>query len=283
MKDTNITVKKLISALKEIKDNPNGHSYSREEVDEFLEYERQFAMQMEKFNHLQVIEEFKKRNEEIQRFRQEMPQRNHSFFSNMRYISSLAWYISPHVVRDIPLFDFAELIKEENVLGFQNKIIELADIAIPRILTKCGKQFLERKAIFEEIREAFNKELYSAVISLAYTQIDGISNDTWGFGFFDKDRNQDYQLKSYLNLQSGTIGINTGIAEQLGITSNEIIVHSGSELFNNDEYKKNSYNRHLVIHGHSVGYGTRINAIRAIYLLDLLSYFNKPEGESVME
>ncbi|MGV3609431.1 MAG: hypothetical protein ACO1N0_00670 [Fluviicola sp.] len=283
MRDTKITAEELFKALKEIKDNPADHHYSQEEVDEFLELERQISLEIERFKGLHVFEEVRKQNEEIKKMRQEMPERNHHFFSKMKYLTSLGWYVSPHVIRDISLPEFADLIKEENVLHFQDKIVALSDVAIPRILTKCGKQFPARKVIFEEIREAFNKELYCAVISLSYSQVDGISNDSWGFGFFDKDKHQDYHLKSYINLQGGTIGINTGVAEQLGITSNEIIVHSGNELFNDSDYKKNSYNRHLVIHGHSVGYGTKINAIRAIYLLDLLSYFNKPEGESVME
>lgn len=273
----------LIKALREIRENPNGHNYPADEVEEILKIEEEFRRDYEEYSRSPVVREANRLHLEMQKQRLEWPKQNHALFSNMRHITSLGWYVSPVLIRDIPMLEAAELFRKENVLKFQEKIIELADEAIPRILTKCGKQFPERKIILEEIREAFKVGLYSAVVSLSYSQADGISNDVWGFGFFDKNKREEYKLKSYLNLKGGEIGINTGVAEQLGMPSNEIIVHEGDELLKDPDYRKKSFNRHLVIHGHSTDYGTRLNAIRAIYLLDLISYFNKPAGESVYE
>jgi|GEM_PF-4179378 len=281
--DRRMTAAYLIKALKEIRENPLTHKYSAEEVDELHKIESQVSEDFDKLKQSPAIIEARRLDEEMQNWRREMPQKNHTFFSQMKHITALGWFISPHIIRDLSLPEFAELVRERNVRKFEEKVIELANEFIPRILSKCSKQFPVRKKIFTEIQTAFNAKLYSAVISLCYSQADGISNDVRGFGFFDKSRNEDYHLRTYLTLKQKEIGINTGIAEQLGIMSNEMIVHEGDDRLQDSIYRQSSFNRHLVVHGHSVEYGSRVNAIRAIYLLDFLSYFSKAENESVYE
>jgi hypothetical protein len=59
------------------------------------------------------------------------------------------------------------------------------------------------------------------------------------------------------------------IAGQLKEPRNEISRYVKDEI-KNRTFKLDSFNRHLVLHGHSIHYGTQKNAIRAILLLDFV-------------
>lgn len=215
---------------------------------------------------------------------EKLPPMYHDIFSHTRHVAARGWYISPNVIRDVPLNEIVDLFQEVNAVRFEQLLIELADSIIERVLKRCSVRFPDRKVIFEEIADLYKLEFYRPVILLCYTQVDGMSNDFWGFGFFDKDRRQEYKLKSYLKLQELEKGINSGFAAQLEISMNEITVNSADQMFTSDaELQKRTFNRHHIMHGHSINYGTKTNAIRAIYLLDFFCYWTNDKDKSIYE
>lgn len=108
---------------------------------------------------------------------------------------------------------------------------------------------------------------------LAYTQADGICNDIFGNGFFDtsKDGN-DFQLTTWNKLKGMEFNHSISVVEQLEIRNNEISAYTKEGRYLDPEVRRTSFNRHLVLHGHSKEFGTRENALRAICLLDFLHF-----------
>lgn len=223
-------------------------------------------------------------HEQINSQWEKMPEMYHKIFGHTRFISARGWYISANVIRDIPMNELVDFFREENVEKFEKFLIDLADSVIPRIMQRCAVRFPDRAEVFQEIEKLYQLKFYRAVILLCYTQVDGMSNDFWGFGFFDKDRAQDYALKPYLKLQDLDRGINSGFADQLAISLNEITVNSADGMFTSDPtLRTRTFNRHHIIHGHSINYGTKVNATRAIYLLDFFCYWTNDKGKSIYE
>jgi hypothetical protein len=67
--------------------------------------------------------------------------------------------------------------------------------------------------------------------------------------------------------------VNPFFVKQLSINENEITMYSKNEKFKDLASRTTSYNRHLIMHGHSFNYGCKKNALRAILLLDFICYF----------
>jgi hypothetical protein len=94
-------------------------------------------------------------------------------------------------------------------------------------------------------------------------------NETWKIGFFDNDKQTNYELK-IKKLNTKKESFTKSIINQLGEPRNEINRKSNDPKYQIKENKENSINRHLIIHGHSKFHGNRQNAIRAILLLEFI-------------
>ncbi len=186
-------------------------------------------------------------------------------------MSKRGWYLSPEALNGLEISDIIDGI---SLTRFENKLVEDSTNFLPNLIKTLSDQFPKRKSILCEIERSFRQDMYSSVICLSYTQADGICNEAWGIGCFDKDKNRSYELKVFRKLENMELGFISIFAQQLNIEDkNEITMHSCCDELKNEQKRKNSFNRHLILHGHSIGYGTKTNAVRALYLLDFLDYF----------
>lgn len=193
-------------------------------------------------------------------------------FINFKFLVSRGWYISIKVIDEFEisqLSDVYELTKEENLLEFEKYIISSFDDRKVSVFHYLEKTLSNRKHIIKEIEKLYENELFYSLIPLCYSQADGVSNEKWGFGFFDSDRNDSYNLK-IKQLYTSSVALESLISHQLKQSKNELNLNSQDPKFNDASIKESSINRHLVIHGHSIHYGTKINSIRAILLLEFL-------------
>jgi hypothetical protein len=184
-------------------------------------------------------------------------------------ISKAGWYLSPDLVRHYSL-------DKLNLVDFEDVMLSNSSQVIDAIIKKSYENFPHRKNILSEIKECFDAKLYHAVINLAYSQADGICNENWGIPFFGKDKKE---LKMYIKFKQTDKKIAKIITEQLFYDRNELTMDSwiAKGIYSDENLK--SFNRHLVIHGHSINYGSEINAIRAVLLIDFLIYFKNIEKE----
>lgn len=235
-------------ALNEIRTNPN-HSFSKEEIAELLKSEensKQLSLKLSKAV-TKINNDLKKGTESFKLILSNIAERN---LKDIKNIASLGWYISPDLVSKYTFSDLSNFSQKDNLKSFEFEIIKTVDNKVLTILEDCVKYFPKRKLIFYEIIKLYNNEYYYSLINLCYSQADGICNETWGFGFFDK-KNKTNQLKAYQEFSENNIGFSSFFAEQLDITENEITMWSKNESFNNQEKVENSFNRHHILHGHS--------------------------------
>lgn len=193
------------------------------------------------------------------------------FYSNFKIFSEMDWYVSPRIFDETSII---ELVQKEGI-ELEDLIISETEKLIPEILKSCSDHFETRRTIFEEIAKAFENKMYYSVVVLAYTQADGICNDKFQKGFFDTKKEKkvdEFELMIWNIIKNVDLNHSIGVLEQLSIRSNEISANSKKGKFTNPEVQKTSFNRHLVLHGHSVEFGTKVNAIRSICLLDFLHF-----------
>jgi hypothetical protein len=269
-KDIKKTVGYAISALNEIKSNPN-HNFSKDEVIELLMLEidsKNLALKISE-SMTEINNNIKKGSEALKFVLTHIVEKS---LKNIKNIATVGWYISPNLISKYSFSDLSSFFKTDNLKKFESEIIEDADTHITKIIEKCINYFPKRELIFNEILKLYNNDCFYSLINICYSQADGICNETWGFGFFDKE-NKSYKLKTYKEFSKPNIGLSSFFVEQLGIEKNEITMWSKDALFEDNKNVENSFNRHHIMHGHSLNYGTKKNAIRAIYLLDFLCYF----------
>jgi hypothetical protein len=269
----------VIKALNEIKNNPN-HKYTDEEVLELMAIDKEFEdlgaklKESMKFIAQNVAKAF-------EAFSQYLYSQFEPVIGELQKVSHFGWYISPNVIRDYDWKTLKEIANSNDIEKFENLILENSDKLIVNSIQRCIKEFPEREALFNDILKSYENQIYSAVILLCYSQVDGMCNKEWNFGFFDKDKDSGHQLKVHTELSPVDFGISSIFARQLGITQNEITIYSKDAMFKDDSKKNSSFNRHLVFHGHSYLYATKKNAVRAMLLLDFVNHFIKLKKEKL--
>ncbi len=192
-------------------------------------------------------------------------QAQQELFRQTVHLNHIGWYISPDVIDEFDLAELHALTVKENVYLFEQKIIDEAPIFIPNILNRIGSEFPEREQIMDEILEAFEAGLYSSVVTLCYAQADGICHEVFKVSFYKPNGKGLKVAKKVENIEGFE-----GFLNQLNNANHEITASKG--YLNPNVDISASYNRDHVMHGHSTQFGTLKNAIRAIYLVDFLSY-----------
>jgi hypothetical protein len=192
--------------------------------------------------------------------------------------SEKGWHISPFALRNLTLSKLSYLLSQEDYSDLEDLILNDSNKIVKTTIEEATTLFPLRKSILEEIKICYEKELYFAVINLCYSQVDGICKETWHIGFFDKDKNDDYKLQISKKLNQHETGIANIIAKQLEYKENEITIYSEDFKKKHPKLVFKSINRHLILHGHSYNYGSKINAMRAILLIDFILYFVKEKN-----
>lgn len=263
-----MTLGELRKVLIEINENKN-HTYSEEEVKQIKHIEKELLGSLN--NSLNNIQEtFDVLNKRFDVFFSTLQSTSEYYFLKVNLTSQKGWYLSPNIVSNYSLLEIEKMISKESIEGFENRLLKDSKCKIEEIINNCSNSFPNRAHFFKEIFDIYNLDYYNSIINLTYSQVDGICNDLWGLSFFDKNQNNYYKLKLFEHTGSGIISI---VKDQLNVKINEITQNSKDKSLQSNI--TSSYNRHLVLHGHSLNYGTKLNAIRAIYLLDFIEYLSK--------
>lgn len=260
-------------ALKEIEKKPNNHGYPKKEVNRLLSIESEINETMKRLEETpgSFFYELKKIGEAFKEFQKSY----HKTLVEFQQISKFGWYLSPIMTNELDIDNVLKLSRAKDTLFVDTKLLSLfgKQKIINQILNSLSTQFPTRNRLFDEISKTYKLELYSSCITLCYSQTDGICKEIWDIGFFDKEKKGTWELKLKSVLNKSDYGISNIFIEQLGISKNEITMYSEDKYFNNLEKQKNTFNRHRVIHGHSINFGNKINALRAILLLDFINSF----------
>ncbi len=258
------------------------HEFDEAEVERLLEIEKE------------LVDSFKPIRENLNKINSKIENGLKAFIETLRKIteptfkallrtSEYGWYLSPEAVRKYSISQLTELFKQDDLSEFESTILNDADNLAKTTIEKAITIFPDRKSILLEILDCYNNKFYFATINLSYSQTDGICNELWGFGFFDKTRKPDFKLKTQIEFQNYQDGLATIISEQLSTKNNEMTMHCDTFKTKFPRKIKASFNRHLVQHGQSVNYGNQTNAIRAILIIDFIMYFKSVKDKKCLQ
>jgi hypothetical protein len=265
-------------ALKKIHANDQ-HGYTPKEVERLLKIEKDFGSIMKPIK-TQIEEAIFTIGNRFKVFAETLKLISAPTLNTLYRVSEFGWYLSPTVFRDYSLFQLADMIQQNDLSKLENSIVADSSELINLTINKAIRTFPDRKKILTEIQDCFDNEYFSAVVNLSYSQADGICNKIWGFSFFDKTEKPDFTLKAHYEFNKYSDGLATMFSKQLSIKENEVTMHSKSFEEQFPDRVSTSFNRHLIIHGHSINYGNKINAIRAILIIDFLMYFKEEKEKN---
>lgn len=275
-----IKIKDVKKILNDIRINPLNHGYPQNIVDQCLNFERNLEFSLNQLSDLtdfKFVSQLKSYNEYISKLYGQV-------LNDFTKFSKMGWYLSNRFIEDLPIQEVYKVFNDVNRVNLENLIISETEKMMIRIISDCSDRFSNRKHFFTEIKKAYQLEMYNSVVLLCYTQADGICNEILKNGFFDKELKesklkrkkkkspQDFHLSAYKKISNFEWNHSISVIEQLGIAENEITAYLKGMIKTDPELTKKSFNRHLVVHGHSLHYGTKLNAVRGLCLLDFLHF-----------
>jgi hypothetical protein len=176
---------------------------------------------------------------------------------SLKELASHGWYISA----DSPIFESLELTRELRS-GNSNKVDQHMSIFyegnLQIIIRRLKRDYPERSKILIEAAKTHRQKLYFASTSLFLIIADGLCNGT-----LYKTKGK----KSHLKKQLGNKNI-SGFLDVITEENAIDIPHAKKQKY------PSSLNRHGVLHGLDIDYGTRLNSLKALSLLVFISDFS---------
>ena len=162
---------------------------------------------------------------------------------------------------------------DETKNNFRNKVELIFEKRIDEIQESLVTSFAKRRKIIEVIFQLHKDGNYIASIPVALAQLDGICKEIFiddknkKIGFFDKNK-KDFKHKLPQLKKVANNNFLLFLYNQLSLNNlDEFIVLK----YGNSEMEK--LNRHTILHGESVEYGTKENSLKAILLLYFIRDF----------
>lgn len=259
-----MTVGEYQIASKAIRENPEDHGYSKEVYETVIAFDNEMKKYIDKYKSSiskvsdQMSKLFLSSKNALSKFEEQL--------EDTRFVVTHDWFISFNILRNLTIKKTFTVLSNKDKSAFENFVLTTFPSERSNLFKAIYKAIPHREAIITEIETLYCQNHFHAVIVLCYTQVDGICNENLRFGFFDVDQNTKELRVKQLDSNNS---LASKIATQLKEPRNEISRYVKNAI-KNGIYKRDSFNRHLVMHGHSINYGTKLNAIRAILLLDFV-------------
>lgn len=193
-------------------------------------------------------------------------------------LAEKGWFLS----LDIPISACRELSISPIDDTTESKLVEFYKARTDQILVDLNTAFPERAHLFQSAFEVHNQKNYNASIPLILAQAEGICVDMLDVKLFSKPNGVPItKCKVEDRIKKGSFG---GIIEAFV----EPLLSGSALSLNKKEmrHRRNKHsgydvlNRHEILHGSDKNYGSEVNSLRAISLLDYLmglkKYFENP-------
>ena len=208
---------------------------------------------------------------------EQLPGRTRSILATL---AQHGWYIDPDM--NLPeIADMVMLFEQGEVTKANNELVLYFDQRKDAILSELCTAFPKRANIFTSAFEAHADGKYDLSIPVLLTQADGICLELTGAQLYSKQRDRKVtrvaEVVATFDVDSFTAALLYPLTEVFPIAfSSEERVGLPDIL-----------NRHAILHGESITYGTHINSCKAISLVSftawVLSSINKPSYKSAVE
>jgi hypothetical protein len=195
----------------------------------------------------------------------------------IKVVSESGWYLPIWFIDSLKVKDLDSLFVN-NPIEFEKLVAELfEENLVETIQVRLLEQFPKRSPAIVSVVSSHLRKDYFAAIPLALTLADGFCKDSFfvirgekkvPIGFFDLDKPKNsastQKLKSAFAVEETSIF--SLLTNQLADDDrNRHLVHEQNTK------RPSQLNRHAIIHGESFDYGTYINSVKAILLLNFIS------------
>jgi hypothetical protein len=206
--------------------------------------------------------------EQLQRSFRELPPRTQEV---LLLLGAHGWYLD--LKMPLPgLWELKKALSEGNVEEAEGALIEYFESRIDEIEKSIAKRFPKREKLIRAAFNAHRRQEYELSIPVLLAQTDGICKEVVDQYLFIK-QNKKPRTAIYVEQvasDSYRAALLSPLAQTLPIGVSE---HERKEGFN-------ELNRHMVLHGESLDYGSKTNSLKAISLINYVAHVLTPEDEN---
>ncbi|MFN3528510.1 MAG: hypothetical protein ACK417_01140 [Bacteroidia bacterium] len=203
-------------------------------------------------------------------------------------VNEANFYLSPDFMLELPLREISNTLQQLKSINIQHQLKEWFYAQKQQVFQRIKCVSTARLVIIQEIEHAFELKMFSSVVMLSYAQCDGIwieevCQDENGLYAFDHDKKTNEKRAKWKKNHPQNFSdkaYRSSISNQLELGGKNELMKYVNDLKKGIDYEESSSNRHLVFHGRVSGYGTELNAIRAILLLDTILSYQRLDEES---
>jgi hypothetical protein len=176
------------------------------------------------------------------------------------------WFISLDMYR-CECIEFANMILNDELSEVDAKMMSYFKAHSCLILESLGKSFPNRLDVLNDAFEAHNNGKFNLSIPIFLSQSDGICAEITNFPLYGT-RNGFPHTKKYIdNLQC-----NSFMSAILEPFKTDIVLPINANQFKRKSLTIDDYlNRHTILHGEDCDYGTEINSLKAISLINFVA------------
>lgn len=172
------------------------------------------------------------------------------------------WYLDLEM--SLPaLWHLREILDEGNLLKAEKILIKYFENRLPEIEKSILKKFPRRKHLLKAAFNVHRRKEYCLSIPLFLAQTDGICKETIGKYLFRK-----LNGKPRTAIYVDQIANDTVMAAFLSPLTKTLPINASEK---ERPINFNGLNRHMVLHGESLDYGTKVNSLKAISLVNYVS------------
>jgi len=191
-------------------------------------------------------------------------------------LPSEGWYFSLQFIDSLAISNLQEYMQKDPA-AFESDVINIFDKQLSAIEKKLITAFPKRAHLLSNAFKHHREADYNASIVLALTQADGISKEIFSVkdkngnpvavGFFDLIRTQ-----AEIRAQKLAFAFELPENSIFSVLYNQLAKddRNDSLVLEGNTIRLSDLNRHAIVHGESVDYGTLTNSVKAILLLDFI-------------
>ncbi len=170
------------------------------------------------------------------------------------------------------LLKIEKALLEGKVEEADHALIEYFEARIDEIQESISKRFPNREKLIRAAFNAHRREEYELTIPILLAQADGICKEVLKEYLFMKQNKKPRTAIYVEQIASDTLkaAILSPLSQTLPIGASE---HERAGAFN-------ELNRHMVMHGESLDYGTKTNSLKAISLINYVAHVLNSENEN---
>ena len=205
--------------------------------------------------------------EEIQRSFRELPPK---IQEALLLLAQHGWYLDFNM--PLPsLWEIKKAISSGEIDEVEEALVEYFESQLEEIEKAISAQFPHRSHIISPAIKAHRNEEYYLSIPVFLAQTDGICKEVVGqYLFMKKDRKPQTAIYvEQLAADTYKAALLSPLAASTPISASE---HEREEGFN-------LLNRHMVLHGESLDYGSKVNSLKAISLINYVSQALKTDAD----